>query len=159
MFCDFDKNSPLLEKLIHVSRVTKVVKGGRIFSFSALVVVGDRNGKVGLGFGKAREVPDAQKKAVKQAKKSVILVPLNKNKSIFHDFNVKYKSASIMLKSAPAGTGIKADPVTRAICECLGIENIVGKSHGSSRPHVVSKAVLKLFSSTKNPKIFFSRKS
>jgi len=127
---DKDKNDGYVEKLIKLNRVAKVVKGGRRFSFSALVVVGDQNGKVGYGFGKANDVTEAIRKAVDRAKTSMIVIPMKKT-SIPHEIVGKYKSASVLLRPAVPGTGVIAGGAVRAICDACGIHDILSKSLGS----------------------------
>lgn len=127
---DKDKNDGYVEKLIKLNRVAKVVKGGRRFSFSALVVVGDQNGKVGYGFGKANDVTESIRKAVDRAKASMIVVPM-KRTSIPHEIVGKYKSASVLLRPAVPGTGVIAGGAVRAICDACGIHDILSKSLGS----------------------------
>ncbi len=125
-----DQNDGYVEKLIKLNRVAKVVKGGRRFSFSALVVVGDQNGKVGYGFGKANDVTESIRKAVDRAKASMIVVPMKKT-SIPHEIVGKYKSASVLLRPAVPGTGVIAGGAVRAICDACGIHDILSKSLGS----------------------------
>ena len=127
---DNNKNDGYVEKLIKLNRVAKVVKGGRRFSFSALVVVGDQNGKVGYGFGKANDVTEAIRKAVDRAKASMIVVPVKKS-SIPLEIIGNYKSASVLLKPAVPGTGVIAGGAVRAICDACGINDILSKSLGS----------------------------
>ncbi len=128
---DFEKKEDVyVEKLVKLNRVSKVVKGGKRFSFSALVVVGDGNGKVGYGFGKANDVTDAIKKASSRARASMITVPL-KNSTIPHDVIGKFKSASVILKPAVPGTGVIAGGAVRLVCDAAGIKDIISKSLGS----------------------------
>lgn len=127
---DKDKNDGYVEKLIKLNRVAKVVKGGRRFSFSALVVVGDQNGKVGYGFGKANDVTESIRKAVDRAKANMIVIPMKKT-SIPHEIVGKYKSASVLLRPAVPGTGVIAGGAVRAICDACGIHDILSKSLGS----------------------------
>ena len=138
-----DKNNDILEKLVHINRITKVVKGGRRFGFSALVVVGNQNGKIGIAHAKAKQVPDAIKKANELAKRKLIQIPLKDGRTIHHDIYGKDGAGKIKLRSAPKGTGIIAGNAMRAVFECLGVENIVAKSIGSSNPMNVVKATIK----------------
>jgi len=129
-----------VEKLVKLNRVAKVVKGGRRFSFSALVVVGDQNGKVGYGFGKANDVSEAIRKSVEKAKKNMISVPV-KNSTVPHEYIGEYKSAKVILKPAAPGTGIIAGGAVRAVMEVCGINNILSKSLGSKNSVNITKAV------------------
>ena len=128
------------DQVIYVGRVTKVVKGGKNFSFSALVVVGDGNGKVGFGLGKALEVPSAIKKGIESAKRNMIRVPVTSNGSLPHPVTGVFGSGSVLLKPAPEGTGVIAGAAVRAIMEAAGIHNVLTKSLGSSNPHNVVRA-------------------
>lgn len=129
------------EKVIHINRCAKVVKGGRRFSFSAIVVVGDKKGQVGLGLGKAGEVPEAIKKASKRARKSLVKIPLE-GKTIPHKTTGHYGASKVLIKPAPDGTGVIASSSVRAILEAAGIENINAKSLRRDNPHNVVKATL-----------------
>lgn len=134
-------DSDLKEKLVTLNRVAKVTKGGRTFSFSAIVVVGDGNGKVGHGLGKARDVSEAIKKAVDEAKKNLITFPLI-NGTIPHEQKGRYGAGKIFMKPAADGTGVIAGGSMRAVLEIAGVHNVLGKSQGSSNPHNVVKATI-----------------
>ena len=141
----------LVDKVVTIKRVTKVVKGGRNMRFSALVVVGDNNGHVGVGLGKAAEIPEAIRKGREDASKKLINVPLDKNGSITHDFIGKFGGASILLKKAPEGTGIIAGGPARIVCEVAGIKNIRTKSLGSNNKQNVVLATIDALSQLKTP--------
>ena len=141
----------LTEKVVTIKRVTKVVKGGRNFRFTALVVVGDGNGHVGAGLGKATEIPEAIRKGKEDAMKRMVSVALDDNKSITHDFIGKYGSASVLLKRAPEGTGIIAGGPARIVCELAGINNIRTKSLGSNNKQNVVLATIEGLRNLKSP--------
>ena len=147
------KTDDILEKLVHINRITKVVKGGRRFGFSALVVVGNQNGKIGIAHAKAKQVPDAIKKANDLAKRSMIQIPLKEGRTLHHDVKGKNGSGKVFLRAAPAGTGIIAGGAIRSVCEVLGIQDVVAKSLGSANPHNVLKACVNGLKSQNSPKI------
>ena len=147
-----EKKNELLEKLVHINRITKVVKGGRRFGFSALVVVGNQNGKIGIAHAKAKQVPDAIKKANDLAKRNLIQVPLREGRTIHHDIVGKDGAGKIKLRYAPKGTGIIAGGPVRAVCEVLGIKDIVAKSMGTSNAHNVIRATMKALLKQNSPK-------
>ena len=145
-------NTEFKDKLVSINRITKVVKGGRRFAFSALVVVGDQSGSIGIGHGKAKQVPDAIKKATETAKRKLTKIPLREGRTIHHDVLGKDGAGKVLLRSAPSGTGIIAGGAIRSICEVIGIQDIVAKSLGSSNPNNVLRACLKGLKSQKSPK-------
>lgn len=136
-----DRDDGLREKMIAVNRVTKVVKGGRILGFAALTVVGDGDGRIGMGKGKAREVPVAVQKAMDEARRKMVKVPL-KGGTLHHTVLGRHGAAAVMLSPAPEGTGIIAGGPMRAMFEVLGVSNVVAKSHGSSNPYNMVRATL-----------------
>ena len=141
------------DKLVSISRIAKVVKGGRRFAFSALVVVGDYAGQIGVGHAKAKQVPDAIKKATLTAKNNLHRIPLREGRTLHHDILSKAGSGKVLLRAAPSGTGIIAGGPIRAACEVLGIKDVVAKSLGSSNPINVLKACIKGFRSQTSPKV------
>lgn len=148
----------LTDRVVHISRVAKVVKGGRRFSFSALVVVGDANGHVGYGLGKANEVPEAIRKGVDQAKKNLIKVPVNQNQSIPYEIIGRFGAGRILMKPASPGTGVIAGGSARAIFEAAGINNILSKCLGSNNPHNVVKAAFEGLRLLKTPEELTARR-
>lgn len=150
------EDSNLIEKVIYINRVAKVVKGGRRFSFSAIVVVGDGDGKVGIGFGKANEVPEAIRKATEKGKKAMIEIPI-RGGTIPHEVLGKFGAGRVMLKPASAGTGVIAGPVVRAIMEALGVHNLLTKSLRSSNPHNVVRAVMDALVNLESPEQYAVR--
>ena len=140
------------DKLVSINRITKVVKGGRRFTFSALVVVGNYAGSVGVGYAKAKQVPNAIKKATQNAKKNLIKIPLRDGRTLHHDIIAKDGAGKVLLRSAPSGTGIIAGGPIRAACEVIGIKDIVAKSMGSSNPINVLRACIKGFKNQHSPK-------
>ncbi len=152
------EENEFLEKLVSINRVAKVVKGGRRFSFAALVVVGDGNGLVGHGKGKAKEVPEAIKKATDEAKVNMIRVPLRQARTLHHDIAGRYDAGKVYLRSAPSGTGVIAGGPMRAVFEALGIKDIVAKSVGSSNPHNMIRATFDALKSASSPKLISIRR-
>ena len=142
----------LIDRLVNINRVAKVVKGGRRFGFSALVVVGDGKGRVGYGSGKAREVPEAVRKATEQAKRGMIRVPLRQGRTLHHDVQGHFGAGRVVLRAAPAGTGIIAGGPMRAVFEALGIGDVVAKSLGTSNPHNMVKATFDALNSMMSPR-------
>ena len=143
--------SEFKEKLVAINRITKVVKGGRRFGFAALVVTGNQKGQVGFGQGKAKQVPDAIKKASEAARKSLVKIPLREGRTLHHDVR-RNGAGKVLLRSAPAGTGIIAGGPVRAICEMSGIQDVVGKSIGSSNPYNLVRASFDALTKQKSPK-------
>jgi small subunit ribosomal protein S5 len=155
---DRDGGDELIDKLVTINRVAKVVKGGRRFAFAALVVVGDQKGRVGYGAGKAREVPEAIRKATDRAKRSMIRVPMKEGRTLHHDVYGRYGAGSVVLRSATAGTGIIAGGPMRAVFETLGIGDVVAKSLGSRNPHNMVKATFAALTQCASPRSVASRR-
>ncbi len=153
-----DGGDELIDKLVTINRVAKVVKGGRRFAFAALVVVGDQKGRVGYGAGKAREVPEAIRKATDRAKRSMIRVPMKEGRTLHHDVQGRYGAGSVVLRSAIAGTGIIAGGPMRAVFETLGIGDVVAKSLGSRNPHNMVKATFDALTRCASPRSVASRR-
>ena len=145
-------DSEIKEKLVAINRITKVVKGGRRFGFAALVVVGNQKGSIGIGQGKSKQVPDAIKKATEVAKRNQIKIPLKEGRTLHHDVKGKNGSGKVFMRAAPAGTGIIAGGPVRAVCEVLGVKDIVAKSVGTANPHNVIRATMKALSKQSSPK-------
>jgi len=152
------EESELIEKLVGINRVAKVVKGGRRFGFAALVVVGDGKGRVGYGSGKAREVPEAIRKATDQAKRGMIRVPLREGRTLHHDVFGHFGAGKVVLRAAPAGTGIIAGGPMRAIFEALGVADVVTKSIGTSNPHNMIKATFDALTQVVSPRSVAARR-
>jgi small subunit ribosomal protein S5 len=148
----------LIDKLVTINRVAKVVKGGRRFAFAALVVVGDQKGRVGYGAGKAREVPEAIRKATERAKRGMIRVPMKEGRTLHHDIEGRYGAGKVVLRSAVAGTGIIAGGPLRAVFETLGIGDVVAKSLGSRNPHNMVKATFAALERCASPRSVANRR-
>ncbi|MEK9726202.1 MAG: 30S ribosomal protein S5 [Rhodospirillaceae bacterium] len=146
------QDSDLVDKLVGINRVAKVVKGGRRFGFAALVIVGDQKGRVGWGKGKAREVPEAIRKATESAKRNMIRVPLREGRTLHHDATGRYGAGRVVQRAAPPGTGIIAGGPMRAIFETLGVQDIVTKSIGTANPHNMIKATFDALENLMSPR-------
>jgi small subunit ribosomal protein S5 len=155
---DRGEGDELKDKLVSINRVAKVVKGGRRFSFAALVVVGDEKGRVGWGAGKAREVPEAIRKATEQAKRTMIRVPMREGRTLHHDVIGEFGAGRVILRAAPAGTGIIAGGPMRAVFETLGIGDVVAKCTGSTNPHNMVKATFAALSRCTSPRAVAARR-
>jgi small subunit ribosomal protein S5 len=155
---DRETGDELTDKLVTINRVAKVVKGGRRFAFAALVVVGDQKGRVGYGAGKAREVPEAIRKATERAKKTMIRVPMKEGRTLHHDIIGHYGAGEVVIRAAPAGTGIIAGGPLRAVFETLGIGDVVAKSLGSRNPHNMVKAAFAALSGVTSPRAVATRR-
>ena len=154
-----NREDELVDKLVHINRVAKVVKGGRRFSFAALVVAGDGRGRVGYGTGKAREVPEAIRKATDQAKRNMIRVPLREGRTLHHDVKGRYGAGRVVMRSAPAGTGIIAGGPMRAVFETMGVQDVVAKSIGTQNPHNMIKATFEGLANSQSPRSVAARRS
>ena len=155
---DDDGGEELIEKLVHINRVSKTVKGGKRFGFAALVVVGDGKGRVGFGHGKAREVPEAITKATASAKKKMVRVPLKDGRTLHHDGKGRFGAGHVNVRSAPAGTGIIAGGPMRAVFESLGVHDVVSKSIGTSNPYNMIRATFDALVSQTSPKSVAQRR-
>jgi small subunit ribosomal protein S5 len=155
---DRDGGDDLIDKLVTINRVAKVVKGGRRFAFAALVVVGDQKGRVGYGAGKAREVPEAIRKATERAKRTMIRVPMKEGRTLHHDVQGHFGAGNVVLRAAEAGTGIIAGGPMRAVFESLGIGDVVAKSLGSRNPHNMVKATFDALGRCASPRSVASRR-
>jgi small subunit ribosomal protein S5 len=153
-----DGGEELIEKLVHINRVSKTVKGGKRFGFAALVVVGDGKGRVGFGHGKAREVPEAISKATASAKKTMVRIPLKEGRTLHHDGNGHFGAGRVTLRTAPAGTGIIAGGPMRAIFESLGVADVVTKSVGTSNPYNMIRATFEALTEQTSPKSVAQRR-
>jgi small subunit ribosomal protein S5 len=155
---DRDEENELKDKLVTINRVAKVVKGGRRFAFAAIVVVGDQRGRVGHGAGKAREVPEAIRKATEAAKRALVRIPLRDGRTLHHDVRGRFGAGKVTLRAAPAGTGIIAGGPMRAVFETLGIKDIVAKSVGTSNPHNMIKATFVALEKLNSPRMVATRR-
>ena len=156
---DEERDSEFIDKLVHINRVAKVVKGGRRFGFAALVVVGDQKGRVGFGHGKAREVPEAIRKATDAAKRSLIRVPLREGRTLHHDVVGRHGAGKVFLRAAPPGTGIIAGGPMRAVFETLGMQDVVAKSLGSSNPYNMVRATFDALKHQDSPRTVAARRN
>ncbi len=147
-----ERDSEFVDKLVHINRVAKVVKGGRRFGFAALVVIGDQKGRVGFGHGKAREVPEAIRKATEAAKRNTIRVPLREGRTLHHDVVGRHGAGRVLLRAAPRGTGIIAGGPMRAVFETLGVQDVVAKSLGSSNPYNMVRATIDALKQEDSPR-------
>tara|TARA_R110002110_G_scaffold2756_1_gene13270 strand:+ start:8203 stop:8817 length:615 start_codon:yes stop_codon:yes gene_type:complete len=155
---DDREQSEFVERLVSINRVAKVVKGGRRFGFAAIVVVGDQKGRVGHGSGKAREVPEAIRKATEAAKRAMVRVPLREGRTLHHDVQGHFGAGHVVLRAAPAGTGIIAGGPLRAVFECLGVQDVVSKSIGTSNPHNMIKAAFEALENMMSPRAVAARR-
>ena len=153
-----ERESEFVDKLVHINRVAKVVKGGRRFGFAALVVVGDQKGRVGFGHGKAREVPEAIRKATESAKRNMIRVPLRESRTLHHDVAGRHGAGRVFLRAAPAGTGIIAGGPMRAVFETLGVQDVVAKSLGSTNPYNMVRATFEALKAQDSPRRVAARR-
>src|SRR5437588_4209683 len=154
-----ERDSEFTDKLVHINRVAKVVKGGRRFGFAALVVVGDEKGRVGFGHGKAREVPEAIRKATEAAKRGLIRVPLREGRTLHHDVAVRHGAGRVYLRSASPGTGMIAGGPMRAVFETLGMQDVVAKSLGSSNPYNMVRATFDALKRQDSPRAVAARRN
>src|SRR4026208_2154378 len=154
-----ERDSEFVDRLVHINRVAKVVKGGRRFGFAALVVVGDQKGRVGFGHGKAREVPEAIRKATDAAKRGLIRVPLREGRTLHHDVAGRHGAGKVFLRAAPPGTGIIAGGPMRAVFDVLGMQDIVAKSIGSSNPYNMVRATFDALKHQDSPRSAAARRN
>ena len=154
-----EQDSEFTDKLVHINRVAKVVKGGRRFGFAALVVVGDQKGRVGFGHGKAREVPEAIRKATDAAKRGLVRVPLREGRTLHHDVEGRHGAGKVFLRAASAGTGIIAGGPMRAVFETLGMQDVVAKSIGSSNPYNMVRATFDALKHQDSPRSVAARRN
>lgn len=154
-----ERDSEFVDKLVHINRVAKVVKGGKRFGFAALVVIGDQKGRVGFGHGKAREVPEAIRKATESAKRNLTRVALREGRTLHHDIAGRHGAGRVYLRAAPAGTGIIAGGPMRAVFETLGIQDVVAKSIGSSNPYNMVRATFDALKHQDSPRSVANRRN
>ena len=154
-----ERDSEFVDKLVHINRVAKVVKGGKRFGFAALVVIGDQKGRVGFGHGKAREVPEAIRKATELAKRNLTRVALREGRTLHHDIAGRHGAGRVYLRAAPAGTGIIAGGPMRAVFETLGIQDVVAKSIGSSNPYNMVRATFDALKHQDSPRSVAARRN
>jgi small subunit ribosomal protein S5 len=154
-----ERDSEFVDKLVHINRVAKVVKGGKRFGFAALVVIGDQKGRVGFGHGKAREVPEAIRKATESAKRNLTRVALREGRTLHHDIAGRHGAGRVYLRAAPAGTGIIAGGPMRAVLETLGIQDVVAKSIGSSNPYNMVRATFDALKHQDSPRSVAARRN
>jgi len=155
---DRDDRDEFVDKLVHINRVAKVVKGGKNFGFAALVIVGDQKGRVGFGKGKAREVPEAIRKATEEAKRSMVRIPLREGRTLHHDGRGRHGAGKVLLRAAPPGTGVIAGSAVRAVLETVGIQDVVAKSLGSSNPYNMVRATFDALKNQRNPRFMASKR-
>ena len=153
-----ERDCEFVDRLVHINRVAKVVKGGRRFNFAALVVVGDQKGRVGFGHGKAREVPEAIRKATDAARRGLVRIPLREGRTLHHDASGRHGAGRVVLRAAPAGTGIIAGGPMRAVFESLGIQDVVAKSLGSSNPYNLVRATFDALKGEDSPRSVAARR-
>jgi small subunit ribosomal protein S5 len=153
-----ERDGEFIDKLVHINRVAKVVKGGKRFGFAALVVVGDQKGRVGFGHGKAREVPEAVRKATEGAKRSLVRIPLREGRTLHHDMDGRWGAGKVVVRAAPPGTGIIAGGPMRAVFESLGVQDVVAKSKGSSNPYNMVRATFDALKKQVSPRSVAARR-
>lgn len=153
-----EEDNEFIDRLVHINRVAKTVKGGRRMGFAALVIVGDEKGRVGFGKGKAREVPEAIRKATEEAKKTMIRVPLREGRTLHHDLKGRHGAGKVIMRAAPPGTGVIAGGPMRAVLECLGVQDVVGKSIGTSNPYNMVRATFDALKKMESPRTIASKR-
>lgn len=155
---DEENQVELVERLVAINRVAKTVKGGKRFGFAALIVIGDGRGRIGIGAGKAREVPDAIKKATDQAKRKMVRIALREGRTLHHDITARFGAGKVVLRAAAPGTGIIAGGPMRAVFEVLGVQDVVAKSNGSSNPYNMVKATVTALQGVESPRTVAARR-